>query len=150
MFSDGDLDESYAIERIDWKGRWPFWLPEDVLSPIGMEQYRRGFLYVQPHALDFLHKFAVVLDRRIFVNLKGHEHRGYRSPEENRGVGGEPLSFHCQGIAFDINAMGMSPEELYRRAINFGWHGVGLYPGKHFVHVDLRPLVVGQQVTWTK
>lgn len=150
MYKSEAVEQSYPIEKIDWFSRWPFWTPEDILSPVGLEQYKRGIMLVQPHALDFLHKFSIAIDHRIFVNVKPHVHRGYRSPEENRGVGGEPLSFHMQGLAFDIGASHLSPENLFYKAVNFGWHGVGLYPTKYFVHVDLRPLPGGQQITWTK
>jgi uncharacterized protein YcbK (DUF882 family) len=63
---------------------------------------------------------------------------GYRCPEHNAKVGGEPNSFHVRGMAADIRVAGMTPAELYRlisRAVpRIGGFGVA----DDSLHVDVR------------
>jgi uncharacterized protein YcbK (DUF882 family) len=47
-------------------------------------------------------------------------------------------SQHSAGRAADVRIAGISIEELRQRAIELGAGGVGLYPEKGFVHVDVR------------
>lgn len=53
-------------------------------------------------------------------------------------LGTSPTSQHALGRAADIRIAGVSIEDLRRRAIELGAMGVGLYPEKGFVHVDVR------------
>ena len=68
---------------------------------------------------------------------------GYRSPEYNAKVGGQPHSQHMQGRASDIHVEGMAPHDVHAtilRLYNEGKikiGGLGAYPG--FTHVDVRP-----------
>jgi uncharacterized protein YcbK (DUF882 family) len=43
---------------------------------------------------------------------------GYRCPELNKAVGGQPNSQHMQGCAADIRAMNMTPDQLVKAIIN--------------------------------
>jgi uncharacterized protein YcbK (DUF882 family) len=63
---------------------------------------------------------------------------GYRCPVHNRAVGGAKNSFHCQGVAADLSAVGIGVEELARIAVECGADGVGRYFEKNFVHIDVR------------
>lgn len=60
---------------------------------------------------------------------------GHRAPHAN---GTSPTSQHTLGRAADIRVPGVSIAELKRVAIKLGARGVGLYPEKGFVHVDVR------------
>jgi hypothetical protein len=60
---------------------------------------------------------------------------GHRAPHAN---GTSPTSQHTLGRAADIRIPGVSIAELKRVAIKLGARGVGLYPEKGFVHVDVR------------
>jgi uncharacterized protein YcbK (DUF882 family) len=60
---------------------------------------------------------------------------GHRTPLT---IGTKKTSQHTLGRAADIRIPGVSIEELRRVAIKFGARGVGLYPEKGFVHVDVR------------
>jgi hypothetical protein len=53
-------------------------------------------------------------------------------------IGTKRTSQHTLGRAADIRVPGVSIEELKRVAIKFGARGIGLYPEKGFVHVDVR------------
>jgi len=61
---------------------------------------------------------------------------GYRSPIYNARVGGAPKSMH-KIIAFDIPFAKYYPKDLYRTALQVGFTGVGLYPTRGFIHLDL-------------
>lgn len=66
---------------------------------------------------------------------------GYRCPEHNRAIGGAPRSQHLLGTAADISVRGMTPGQMYRLAEDveaFRNGGIGVYPDKGFIHVDVR------------
>jgi uncharacterized protein YcbK (DUF882 family) len=67
---------------------------------------------------------------------------GYRSPEENKKVGGAQGSRHLHGLAIDIaNASSLTPEQrnwLIRRAFELGFRGLGDYKSGA-LHFDMRP-----------
>jgi uncharacterized protein YcbK (DUF882 family) len=60
---------------------------------------------------------------------------GHRAPHAN---GTSPTSQHTLGRAADIRIPGVTIAELKKVAIKLGARGVGLYPEKGFVHVDVR------------
>ncbi|PXF60098.1 MAG: peptidase M15 [Deltaproteobacteria bacterium] len=66
---------------------------------------------------------------------------GYRCPEHNQAIGGATRSQHLLGTAADIVVIGMTPAEMYRLAEDveaFRNGGIGVYPDKGFIHVDVR------------
>ena len=75
----------------------------------------------------------------------------YRRPEYNRAVGGESKSFHMQFRAIDFACVRGIPEQwadvLKRMRDKEGVFrgGIGVYPGKGFVHVDTR----GYNANWS-
>lgn len=133
-----------------WKARYSNFAPHEVLSPAGLAMFDKGVLLIQPHALDYLQAFRSFIGLPLVVNGSGHTLRGYRSPEENRSCGGKLFSFHMQGLAFDVTAPALSVENLAASALDFGWHGVGAYPSRGFVHVDLRPRLDRLPTTWVE
>lgn len=134
---------------IDWDVRWPSFTPDEVLSPRGLYKlHHNGLLLLQPHALDALQNFRNNLRKPFYINgLKtGSLHRGYRDCMENERAGGQPHSYHMQGLAFDVTVKDVTSEELYELAKDFGWKGIGLYDT--FVHMDLRSSLTGRIYTW--
>ena len=66
---------------------------------------------------------------------------GYRCQEHNQAIGGATRSQHLLGTAADIVVRGMTPAEMYRLAEDievFRNGGIGVYPDKGFIHVDVR------------
>jgi uncharacterized protein YcbK (DUF882 family) len=70
----------------------------------------------------------------------------YRCPAHNAAVGGVRNSYHVQGMAADIYVAGLTPQELAGQAARvplFFQGGIGIYPQRGFVHVD-----VGHKRRW--
>jgi len=70
---------------------------------------------------------------------------GYRSPTLNSSLrrSGRKVakySYHMHGKAMDIQIPGISTYELRQFALSLGKGGVGYYPGRQFVHVDVGPV----------
>ena len=64
---------------------------------------------------------------------------GYRDPNHNDRVGGADDSFHMKCMAADIFIPGVSKRSLiaaaYRERLV---GGLGCYPGRQFIHIDVR------------
>jgi hypothetical protein len=72
---------------------------------------------------------------------------GHRCARHNAAVGGAPDSQHVRGWAADIVVPDLRLTDLFRWAVGvpvFFSGGVGLYPDKGFIHVDVR----GDRVRW--
>jgi zinc D-Ala-D-Ala carboxypeptidase len=64
---------------------------------------------------------------------------GYRTPWHNYSVGGASKSYHTSCMAADFFIPGVSKAKLiqYARRMS-GIGGLGCYPGKKFIHIDVR------------
>jgi uncharacterized protein YcbK (DUF882 family) len=78
---------------------------------------------------------------RILVQINATYNRpiqlvsGHRTPHT---IGTSETSQHALGKAADIKIAGVGIEELRALALKLGARGVGLYPEKGFVHIDVR------------
>ncbi len=95
----------------------------------------------------------VMVDSRLIKKLEALRYlvgkpitilSGYRTPEHNAAVGGEPGSFHTKGMAADVTWQGFDVEDAAQKAIQVGFDGIGKYPTKNFIHVDVR----GTKARW--
>lgn len=93
-------------------------------------------LPIDPQLIEILVRLHTLYGRAIQL-VSGH-----RQPHT---IGTKPTSQHALGRAADIRIPGVSAEELKRVALKLGARGVGLYPEKGFVHVDVRP---NTRYTW--
>ena len=77
---------------------------------------------------------------REHFGAKVHITSGYRTAAHNRAVGGAVYSQHQYGRAADIRVSGVPVEQLaaYAETLLPGTGGIGRYPAKGFVHVDVR------------
>ena len=94
--------------------------------------------------LDLLHILAGT------TGIKGSYHviSGYRSLRTNDSLrahsdGVAAHSLHLVGKAIDVRVPGLALRDLYRKAVELGGGGVGIYPASDFVHID-----VGRVRTW--
>lgn len=64
---------------------------------------------------------------------------GYRDGEHNSAAGGKDNSYHMKCMAADFFIPGVPKEQLisFARTVD-GVGGLGCYPGRQFIHVDVR------------
>ncbi len=92
-------------------------------------------LKVSPSLLTALDRLRKNIRRPIRVTS------AYRCPIHNRRIGGSKNSQHLKGRAADIHARNMTVNALWAAAEQVGAlsrGGIGVYPRKRFVHVDVR------------
>ncbi len=66
---------------------------------------------------------------------------GYRTPETNAHIEGAALnSQHILGKALDIHLPDLDNTAVAKDFKTFIYGGVGMYPLKHFTHLDCGPL----------
>ncbi|MBD8064919.1 YcbK family protein [Devosia sp. PTR5] len=83
--------------------------------------------------------------RFLIWDIEGHfgkkvvMNSGYRDGLHNAAAGGADNSFHTKCMASDIYIPGVPKERLIAYAMNNdGVGGLGCYPGRQFIHVDVR------------
>ncbi|MEP7241894.1 MAG: D-Ala-D-Ala carboxypeptidase family metallohydrolase [Devosia sp.] len=98
---------------------------------------------------------------RLRVAIAGLESRfgrrvvvtsGYRDPWHNFTVGGKDDSYHMKCMAADIMIPGVSKSSLIAAAYRSSLvGGLGCYPGRTFIHIDvrIRPRGWGHPVTFS-
>ncbi len=87
------------------------------------------------------------INLHVGMEKKFHVISGYRSKRTNdwlrHQLGGRNVaknSFHIQGKAVDINVPGVPLHKLRDIAMGLKRGGVGYYPSKGFIHVDVGPV----------
>ena len=64
---------------------------------------------------------------------------GYRDAHHNSAAGGAERSYHTKCMAADFHIPGIDKQRLIAFAVRTqGVGGLGCYPGRHFIHVDVR------------
>jgi uncharacterized protein YcbK (DUF882 family) len=103
-----------------------------------LRDHRSGEIHtIDRRLLDLLHTIANQIGSPRF-----HVISGYRSPVTNsmlRQDGREVASrsLHTLGQAIDIRMPDADTQALYQVAVDLKGGGVGHYPGRNFVHVDV-------------
>jgi len=105
--------------------RWANFSPEEIACR------GDGTIRINEAALDKLQALRDRLGVPLIVNS------AYRSPDDNRRVGGAKHSMHLQGAAFDISMANHDPESFEAAARAIGFTGFGFYPRQNFMHIDI-------------
>lgn len=87
---------------------------------------------VESELIVLLQKLRKEVGKVIIVNS------GYRCPEHNKKVGGQPNSYHLSGLAADVTVAKFDIRELARLANEVGFPTVIAYPRLKFIHLDIR------------
>lgn len=79
-----------------------------------------------------------------FFGRKAVLSSGYRNPFHNAAVGGKDDSYHMKCMAADLFIPGVDKRRLIAAAYRNGLiGGLGCYPGRPFIHIDVRPRPAG-------
>ena len=120
---------------------------DDPLQQIShiLRDHRTGEITpIDTRLLDLLH----VISLKIQAKSPFHVVSGYRSPSTNTMLRKKNKkvaknSLHMQGKAVDVRLPGFKTRSLRRIAMQMKSGGVGYYPGRKFIHLD-----VGQIRYW--
>lgn len=92
---------------------------------------RSEYLLVATELIEVLEKIRKHFNAPVIINS------GYRTPSWNSKVNGSPNSYHCKGMAADIEVKGHSSQEVAKYADKIMEQG-GIIKYTNFVHVDVR------------
>ena len=87
---------------------------------------------LDPRLLEKLQKLRDQIGGPLYISS------GYRCPRENARVGGVPHSYHLYGMAADVYTKTVPLDKLLELAREVGFTGIGYYPKRHFLHLDVR------------
>jgi len=96
---------------------------------------------IDPELVDLMARMQQTIGDREPLSIVS----GYRSPHTNAKARRSDRkvaknSFHMQGKAVDIRVSGYSLGQLRRAASSLQLGGVGTYPGRDFLHIDVGPV----------
>jgi zinc D-Ala-D-Ala carboxypeptidase len=90
-------------------------------------------LCLSPKLRFLIWEFEGHFGRKVIMNS------GYRDGEHNSAAGGADNSYHTKCMAADFYIPGVDKRELIAFAMSTSSvGGLGCYPGRQFIHVDVR------------
>lgn len=90
-------------------------------------------LCITPKLRFLLWEFEGKFGRKVIM------HSGYRDNQHNSAAGGADNSYHKKCMAADFYIPGVDKRDLINFAMRTeGVGGLGCYPGRPFIHVDVR------------
>ena len=112
----------------DYRGAWPWkhFTPKEVACK------HCGELYLDQESMDALQRLRESWGMPISINS------GHRCVSHNATVGGTPNSQHLK-VAFDCVCPAGEQAVFIAAAKNAGFSGIGRYPSRGFVHLDMGP-----------
>ena len=95
-----------------------------------------GEIFLDPKSMDALQRLRVNWGRPIVLTS------AHRCVTHNKNVGGAKNSQHLN-VAFDCACPAENQDDFVKAALDVGFRGVGKYPSRGFVHLDM-----GEKRTW--
>lgn len=129
------MSETYK-HYSEYSGPWPW----RNFRPAEAACRHCGELYLDPDSLtgsaslslDALQRLRELWAEPVLINS------GHRCALHNAAVGGTANSQHLR-LAFDCRCQAVDQAAFIAAAVRAGFAGIGRYPGKGFVHLDLGP-----------
>ena len=88
---------------------------------------------IAPKLRFLIWEFEGKFGRKVIMNS------GYRDGEHNAAAGGSDNSYHTKCMATDFYIPGVDKRDLIAFAMSLSSvGGLGCYPGRQFIHVDVR------------
>lgn len=122
------------IDKSEWK--WPHFSPREMACR------GTGELIVSVELLDALEQLRTKLGNKPLIVTSA-----YRTPEHNKRVGGAKDSRHVKGDCVDLALGDHNGATVEAVAESLGFTGIGRYPDRGFIHLDMRP---GEPARWGK
>lgn len=118
MFASGS-GPAYAGKKMDW-GTY-------------VSSSEVNALCITPKLRFVIWEFEGRFGKRVIMNS------GYRDGRHNTAAGGAENSYHTRCMAADFYIPGVDKRDLIAFAMqSSGVGGLGCYPGRQFIHVDVR------------
>lgn len=89
-------------------------------------------VFIDEYLVSILEILRNKIKRPIIINS------GYRTPEQNKRVGGARYSYHMRGMAADIRTDGMTAKELAKKLNEIVPNECGIIVYENWVHFDVR------------
>lgn len=87
---------------------------------------------ITPKLRFLIWEFEGNFGRKVIMNS------GYRDGQHNAAAGGADNSYHTKCMAADFYIPGVDKRDLIAFAMRSSAGGLGCYPGRQFIHVDVR------------
>ena len=112
----------------EYKGPWTW----EHFTPKEIACKHCGEMVLDAASMDALEELRTLWGQAVVINS------AHRCVAHNKAVGGSANSQHLK-IAFDCRCPADQQAAFSDAARSAGFSGIGLYPGKGFVHVDTGP-----------
>lgn len=106
---------------------WPNFTASEIACKCGCNE-----VYVDPESMDALQDLRDVWGKPIVLTS------AHRCTAHNAAVGGAANSRHLT-LAFDCAVPAVDQDEFVALAEGVGFTGIGTYPKRGFVHLDMGP-----------
>lgn len=112
----------------DYDGPWPW----PHFTPAEISCKHCGEMYLDTASMDALERLRASWGQAIILNS------AHRCVTHNKAVDGTPNSQHLK-IAFDCRCPKDQQAAFANAARGAGFGGIGYYPNRGFVHIDIVP-----------